>query len=358
MYKYVSGNTTFERYNKKYITPEAFNAYKIHPVAVLCGFASAALVYYMMDEYAVFLMSDIVLACYFICMSLIIKSLYTCGFLNSTAATNTASYYVSNFYAILAQVSFWRVLISTPLTISIYGSNVFIHNNMFWIVMLGLNLLAFFVFKGLFAREKYYNRTAQKVYSAVLDGPAACGESCTEFIANNAVTTAKLAHVENANSEYFEVQNDFFDSARQIKQIVANYDEDWRMALIGANYCYSKEIPINTPMFMRLKSAMNEHRENAENLNAVITELNKKPYVDPPRKPTYIYVEAPTKNYNNNNYANNESSGDNKMDDKKHNSGDSIWDSYVDNESSGETKRDDKKYNPANSIWDNNVNWY
>ena len=127
---------------------------------------------------------------------------------------------------------------------------------------------------GITSKTKFYTKSAQKAYRAIIEGPSACHYDVDTLIKNNMdfkIQSLKSASL--ATSEYYKAREKFLSTAEQIRSEIENHDDNWRRAVMFGGYESVKNF--NTGMIRdRFSSLCEEHRKNAENLNKIIMELN------------------------------------------------------------------------------------
>ena len=326
MFEYKFGNTIFKRYNKKYTTPEVFNSYKINLLAIIAGIVSALFTFLFEDVYVCNIFCDILFACSYVFMTTIVKCLYQNGILNTVVDRTGVWSKLANAFAIFTQVAFWRIFVTIPFFAMSWGINIFHVYNASWIFSLIIVIMGWLITFGIFSRYKVYNRTMQKAYSAVIDGPVSMNEDVRPMIETHAVTIAKLDHPELATQSFYNCQNSFLNSARNVKNISNDYDNEWRKCIIYSHYQYCKNMPEHTRLFLQLETALEEHEQNAIKLNNVILSENDKCSILPKKATT-----APMNNIK-----------------------------IVRADISKKTKQsdDDSSAKTTKSLWDKDVNWY
>ena len=327
MFEYKVGDITYRRYNKKYITPEIFNAYKVYALTIMASLVSLIFVLGFYDMYVEYVILDIVFAISFLLMATVIKRMYTNGTLNRCVDHEGVAYKIAAAYALFTQVAFWRTIIAVPAIAFISGidSIEFSPAGIFAIIIM---VLAYMVTFGVFSSYKYKNRQAQKVFSAVIDGPVAMNEDCNELLKQNMIAINQLNHPEMATPEFFECQSQFHKSAREVKTITTDYDKKWRAYLACGNSPYSNTNLEHTILYNNLLEASNKHRANAIKLNKVVDKINKQPYVPVVTKQTTKKITRTTVSNVSQN-TNTEPVVDKKINEKS-----------------------------RKSLWDKDVNWY
>lgn len=280
MFEYKVGDITYRRYNKKYMTPAIFNAYKIYALTIMAGIISLVFVLGFHDLYIEHVGIDIVFSLSFLLMSTLIKSMYTNGLFNRCVDHEGVAYKIAAAYALFTQVAFWRTIISLPLIVITSGFDAITFSTSTFIAI-GIVIAAYMVTFGVFSRYKYHNRMAQKTFSAVIDGPISMKENCDAILEKNMVEISKLEHSEMATSEFFGCQSKFYESARNVKSVSNDYDKKWRTYLACGNFQYTNCFPEHTPLYLALESASTKHKKNAVALNKVVNKINKQPYTAP-----------------------------------------------------------------------------
>jgi hypothetical protein len=278
MFEYKIGDITYRRYSKKYMTPEIFNAYKIYALTIMASFVSLVFVLGFYDLYVEHIAVDIVFAVSFILMATVIKHLYTNGILDRCVDYEGVAYNIASAYALFSQVSFWRTIVTLPFIIIRDGIDAITFTTS-GIISIVLVVIAYMTTFGVFSKYKYHNRNAQKIFSAVIDGPIAMNEDCDEVLKQNMVTVHQLNHPEMADAEFFERQSEFYKSARNVKTVANDYDKTWRTYLACSNFQYADSIPDHTTLYENLNKASQQHKINVTALNKTVDKINKKQYV-------------------------------------------------------------------------------
>jgi hypothetical protein len=304
----VSGplnDVIYKRYNKRYVTPPIFEYYNFKPILCICGIASSLILLLLREFYQYVLFVDVGLALAYVITTLIVRLMYQNGIINKSVYTHTKAFKFARFVATNVQMAFWRILL--PGCVILF--NEFDFETIEFVVCGCIGLLmcvaSIFSVSGIGCRQRFYTKTAQSAYNAILEGPKSLNEESTVLVTHSLdFKITELLHPDVATAEFFRAQEKFFNTANEIKNILDNYDNEWRKAIVYGNYSCRKTIG-TTPMAKRLMDLMEEHKANAEVLNSVIVKLNSMEYHPPKRvepktvfakpKPKAVPVQQPKK---------------------------------------------------------------
>ena len=269
---------TYKRYNKKYTTPPIFSCYKFNIVLCLTGLATGLVFLLLKDVYQYLFFIDVSLALAYMVTTHIIKPMYQNGLINKSVYYHTKSYKFASFIAFNSQAALWRIIIPGIFLI-VNQANMLDFVNMSIVIGCGLGIVSILSTFGIVSKTHFYTRTAQKAYNAIIEGPKSLNEDATSLLNGSLdFKIGELIHPELANHEFLEAQSKFYSSAAELKTMLENYDEEWRKSLVYGNYTDRRDIG-STPLAKRLKTLLNEHRDNANNLNSIINSLNEIEYV-------------------------------------------------------------------------------
>lgn len=267
--------TTYKRYKKKYTTPPIFEHYKFNIALFLIGILTSLMFLCIENVYNYLLAFDVCLAVAYIVNVLVLKTLYQCGILNKSVYPYTKSYKLASFLAFNSQAALWRSIIpcvvgfvskklTFPITTVVLGC-----------VFCVVSIISLF---GLTSRTHFYNKTAQKVYNAVIEGPKSWDEDALSLMNGNLdFSINELTHPEMANHEFCEAQSKFYCSAAELQTLLLQYDEEWRKSIIYSNYTTCKDI-CETPISKHLRELLLKHKKNANELNDIIAKINAMEY--------------------------------------------------------------------------------
>lgn len=269
---------TYKRYNKKYTTPPIFDSYKFNIVLCLIGLATGLMFLLFKDVYHYIFVIDASLALAYMITTHVIKPMYQNGLIDKSVYYHTKSYKFASFMAFNSQAALWRLIVP-GIAMIVKSVNMLDFINVSIVIGMGIGFISILSTFGLLSKTHFYNKTAQKAYNAIIEGPKSLGEDPSSLLNGSLdFKISELIHPELANHEFFEAQNKFYSSAAELKTMLENYDEEWRKSLVYGNYTDCRDIG-STPLAKRLKTLLNEHRDNANNLNSIINSLNEIKYV-------------------------------------------------------------------------------
>ena len=289
---------TCKEYNRKYTTPPIFNEYKINWILCLVNLVASIVMTFALQNYQLFYCIELGLAATYLFNVLIVREMYRSGCFNTSVVYGTGSYIVSKFIAGMSQGSVIRLLI--PTIFYLYNgtiSKVLLANFIVSIVCFAvLSVVSVFVMTGVLEDTKYYIHSAQKMYRALLDGQDDYHTNIDAFMKSSLdFKLLKLERPECATDAYFKAQEQFVYSAEQIRSMLEHYDENWRKAILFGGYQTMENAVIpNTDG--RLVALCKKHRQNAEQLNAIILDLNKQ---SDPARAKAPFAARNTKEYHN-----------------------------------------------------------
>ena len=286
-------NTTYKRYNKLYTTPPIFEYFKFKPVLMICGIVSGLLMAAMMFVYQYVIVVDAALAVAYIVGLFINKNLYCFGVLNRSVAHGTKQFKFAKTMAYVSQMSMYRIVVPgivffVTMDWDIFNDVMFQYSIIAALVIFAISTLSVM---GIGAKQRFYTYTAQKAYNAILDGPKAFNQEAKTIIADSLdFKLVELNRPEYATVELFNAQERFMSSAKALEACLEQYDDAWRKAIVYGNYTCCKSIGDNNAT-RYLLSLIETHKQNANELNAIVTKLNTagivqtKVNVDVPKKP-------------------------------------------------------------------------
>ena len=286
-------NTTYKRYNKLYTTPPIFEYFKFKPVLMICGIASGLLMAVMMFVYQYVIVVDAALAIAYLIGLFITKNCYCFGLFNCSVALGTKQFKFAKTMAFMSQTAIYRIIVPgivffVTMDADIIGDILFQYSIIAAIVVFMIVTLSVF---GIGARQRFYTYTAQKAYNAILDGPKALNQEAKTIIADSLdFKLVELNRPEYATVELFNAQERFMASAKALEACLEQYDDAWRKAIVYGNYSGCKGIGENNAT-KYLMSLIESHKQNANDLNAIVIKLNTagivqtKVNVEPVKKP-------------------------------------------------------------------------
>lgn len=289
---------TCKEYRRKYTTPPIFNEYKLNWVLGITNIACSVILMFVLQTYQWFYCIDIGLAATYVFNMFVLREMYRGGCFKTSVVYGTWSYSVSKFFAAITQGAIVRLLI--PTIFYVYNgtiSKVLLENIVISAVCFAiLSITSSVVMTGVLEETKYYIHSAQKMYRALLDNADNYNSNIDTFMKNSLdFKLLKLEHPERATDAYFKAQEQFVYSAEQIRSCLEYYDANWKKAILYGGYQTMENASIPT-MDNRLVALCKKHRQNAEKLNAITLELNRKVY---PMQAKTPFNSRTTKEYNN-----------------------------------------------------------
>ena len=270
---------TYRYYNRRYTTPPIFQEYRFNITVCLTSIICAAVLLLIPECYNLLYAIDVALSFAYLFTFFVIKELYRNGILNAAVDRSGKSYWFAKFTAILTQSALYRTVVSTIYLIARRDISKVLFERSPYILIIGVCLGCFCCLTvfGFFDKKKFYTKSAQKAYHAIIEGPDGNNELDKIMQSSFDFKILTLKHPDMATPAFFRAQEKFINTAEQIRGSVGKYDEIWRRAIIYGGYENVKNFSLEnvTNDFIRL---CNQHRKNEEELNSVIIALNKKTY--------------------------------------------------------------------------------
>ena len=278
----VMNKTLYKRYNRPYTTPVIFETFDFNAWALIVSVVVAMAMVYFIPDYSTFVFVDAGMAMAYLFMLVVIKEMYRFGVLNKTVLYGTAHYKLAAYVALMLQSALYRSIIG----LCYYCRQEYIALTPENIALVAISattaaIIATLSVMAAGSKKYAYNKIAQKNYSAILEGPESMGETTNELMKNSLdFKIASLNRPEMATMEFFKKQEKFMSSGTKIKQLLSNYDEEWRKAMVYSSYLHVTDIGRNDAARV-LVATLEEHRKNAAELNRVVCEINAIKVVTP-----------------------------------------------------------------------------